>query len=164
MAGRPPGADLDDGSANRRDDAAGFARRRGRGGDGALWYLAAAALVGLILDGFGLFSLLLAAALLFAAWVVLTPGPTRLQRLSRPLLGRIRGMLPTLSDTEAEALKSGSVDWDGELFSGRPNWERLIRARPAQLSEEVSRIRHKCGFARLAAIGHRRKERAVGFD
>lgn len=109
---------------------------RGRGGDGALWYLAAAALVGLILDGFGLFSLLLAAALLFAAWVVLTPGPTRLQRLSRPLLGRIRGMLPTLSDTEAEALKSGSVDWDGELFSGRPNWERLIRARPAQLSEE----------------------------
>ena len=109
---------------------------RGRGSDGAFWYLAGATFIGLVLDGFGLLSLLFGAALLFAAWVVLTPGPMRLQRLSRPLLTRIRGMLPQLSATEAEALKSGSVDWDGELFSGRPHWERLIEARPAQLSEE----------------------------
>ena len=68
--------------------------------------------------------------------MLLNPGPMRLERVSRPLLGRIRGMLPQLSDTEAEALKSGSVDWDGELFSGNPRWERLLDARPAQLSEE----------------------------
>jgi acyl-CoA dehydrogenase len=109
---------------------------QGFGGRRAFTWLALAVFLGLLLDGFGLLSLLLGGALLFAAWVLLTPGPMRLERVSRPLLGRIRGMLPQLSTTEAEALKSGSVDWDGELFSGRPRWERLIDARPAQLSDE----------------------------
>lgn len=109
---------------------------RGRGGDGAFWYLALAVFLGLLVDEFNLLSALLGGAMLLGAWVVLTPGPLRLQRLSRPLLSRVRGMLPSLSATEAEALKSGSVDWDGELFSGRPRWERLIGARPAQLSAE----------------------------
>lgn len=109
-----------------------------RGGDGsrAMLPLGVAALIGWAWDGFGLLSLLLGGALLFLAWVLLNPGPLRLQRVSRPLLGMIRGMLPQLSDTEAEALKSGSVDWDGELFSGNPRWERLLEARPAQLSDE----------------------------
>ena len=109
---------------------------RGRSGSGALVLLGLATLVGWIWDGFGFLSLLLGGALLFLAWVLLNPGPTRLERISRPLLGRVRGMLPQLSDTEAEALKSGSVDWDGELFSGNPRWERLLAARPAQLSDE----------------------------
>ena len=109
---------------------------RGIGGQSALLALGGATLVGWLLGGAGFFSFILGALLVAAACVLLLPGQLRLDKLSRPLLGYVRGLLPQLSDTEAEALKSGTVDWDGELFSGRPRWERLLDARPAQLSEE----------------------------
>ena len=31
-----------------------------------------------------------------------------------------------MSDTEREALEAGTVWWDGELFTGRPNWHKLL--------------------------------------
>ncbi|MFN2169757.1 MAG: acyl-CoA dehydrogenase family protein, partial [Anaerolineae bacterium] len=109
---------------------------RGNGGQSALVTLAIATAIGWLLDGFGLFSFILGGIALGAAWLMLIPGELRLRRVSGPLLRYIRNLLPHLSDTEAEALKSGSVDWDGELFSGSPQWEKLIEARPAQLTEE----------------------------
>ncbi len=109
---------------------------RGNGGQSALVTLAIATALGWLLGGFGLFSFIFGAIALGLAWLLLFPSQLRLERLSTPLLRYVRNMLPSLSETEAEALKSGSVDWDGELFSGRPQWEKLIEARPAQLSEE----------------------------
>src|SRR5262249_21374585 len=35
-------------------------------------------------------------------------------------------MLPKMGDTERIALEAGTVWWDGELFSGRPRWKRLL--------------------------------------
>ena len=35
-----------------------------------------------------------------------------------------------MSQTEREALEAGTIWWDGELFSGRPNWQKLL-AEPA---------------------------------
>lgn len=49
----------------------------------------------------------------------------RRQTISAPLLGWFRKVLPPLSDTEQEALDAGTVWWDGELFSGRPDWGKL---------------------------------------
>ncbi|EED35467.1 conserved domain protein [Luminiphilus syltensis NOR5-1B] len=95
-----------------------------------------ATFLGLVSDGFALVSVVGGALLLALALLVMTPSPTRKRYLSKPLLGKIRNMLPKLSDTEATALESGSVDWDGELFSGQPDWWRLLDARPAQLSDE----------------------------
>jgi len=46
--------------------------------------------------------------------------------LTRPLFGLFARMLPPLSETEREALESGTVGWDGELFSGSPNWQKLL--------------------------------------
>ncbi len=43
--------------------------------------------------------------------------------------------LPRMSDTEREALEAGTVWWDGELFSGRPDWKKLLDFRCAPLSE-----------------------------
>jgi hypothetical protein len=83
--------------------------------------LAIATLAGMTLDGFDSSSVVLGLALFGVALYITYPNPLREQFLSRPLLKGIRGMLPTLSDTEAQALKSGSVDWDGELFSGQPD-------------------------------------------
>ena len=31
-------------------------------------------------------------------------------------------LLPPMSQTEREALEAGTVWWDGELFTGKPNW------------------------------------------
>lgn len=43
-----------------------------------------------------------------------------------PLFGLFRSKLPPLSRTEREALEAGTVWWDGELFSGRPDWKKLL--------------------------------------
>ncbi|MDZ7826642.1 MAG: hypothetical protein U5R48_12200 [Gammaproteobacteria bacterium] len=39
---------------------------------------------------------------------------------------RSRGMLPRISDTERQALEAGTVWIDGEIFSGRPDFRRIL--------------------------------------
>ncbi|WP_341709105.1 acyl-CoA dehydrogenase [Halopseudomonas sp.] len=60
----------------------------------------------------------------------------RRQTISAPLLGWFRKVLPPLSDTEQEALDAGTVWWDGELFSGRPDWGKLHNFPIPHLTEE----------------------------
>jgi len=43
---------------------------------------------------------------------------------------------PKVSDTEKVALEAGTVGWDGELFTGRPDWHNLLINRHNGLSEE----------------------------
>jgi acyl-CoA dehydrogenase len=45
-------------------------------------------------------------------------------------------VLPPMSDTEREAIDAGSVWWDGQLFSGRPDWDVLLDYPPAVLTAE----------------------------
>jgi len=48
-------------------------------------------------------------------------------------------ILPQVSQTEQEALDAGTVWWDGELFSGHPNWQKLLAfAKPTLTAEEQS--------------------------
>jgi acyl-CoA dehydrogenase len=49
----------------------------------------------------------------------------RRQHISKPLLGWYRKVLPPMSDTEREAIDAGTVWWDAELFSGKPDWRKL---------------------------------------
>lgn len=106
------------------------------GGKTAAIVMSAATLIGVAQDDWHLVSFLAGGVLLALALIITLPGDLRLDKLSRPLLGWVRGRLPKLSDTEQEALKSGSVDWDGELFSGQPGWEKLLDAAPAHLTSE----------------------------
>src|SRR6202007_994295 len=46
--------------------------------------------------------------------------------LTRPIFSSARKALPTMSDTEREALEAGDVWWDGELFTGNPDWSKLL--------------------------------------
>ncbi|MGC4027346.1 MAG: acyl-CoA dehydrogenase [Steroidobacteraceae bacterium] len=62
--------------------------------------------------------------------------PLRKALISRPFLKTYLRLLPSMSATEREALDAGTVWWDGELFTGKPDWSRLMDARPAQLSAE----------------------------
>lgn len=60
----------------------------------------------------------------------------RHQVLTRPVFNWLRRTLPPMSQTEREAIDAGTVWWDGELFSGRPNWQTLLDYPSPTLTEE----------------------------
>jgi acyl-CoA dehydrogenase len=77
------------------------------------------------------------------AWIILAilalllnPGPIRRAVLSTQLLELFRSILPQMSSTEKEALDAGTVWWDGELFSGKPDWKKLHAYPKPTLSAE----------------------------
>ena len=53
-----------------------------------------------------------------------------------PAYAMVKRYLPRVSKTEQEALDAGTVGWDADLFSGRPNWENLLAIRSLTLTEE----------------------------
>jgi acyl-CoA dehydrogenase len=75
--------------------------------------------------------------LLFSAIAaVLNYGPLRRKLLSDPIFAWYKKLLPAVSQTEQEALEAGTVWWDGELFSGKPNWKKLLAYPKPVLSAE----------------------------
>ncbi|HUX92149.1 MAG TPA: acyl-CoA dehydrogenase [Gallionellaceae bacterium] len=63
----------------------------------------------------------------------------RQQLISSFILKVFRNILPQVSQTEQEALDAGTVWWDGELFSGHPDWNKLLAySRPVLSAEEQS--------------------------
>jgi len=76
------------------------------------------------------FLLLTLAALVFAIPQI------RQKLVSSPTLKIMRKILPPISETEQEAIDAGTVWWDGEIFSGNPNWNKLLSAPVPTLSEE----------------------------
>lgn len=46
-------------------------------------------------------------------------------------------LLPTISDTEQAALEAGTVWVDGEFFSGKPNFHRMLQEPLPQLTPEI---------------------------
>ena len=75
--------------------------------------------------GFSLLWGLLVWSALLVPTVLLGLPAVRMQWLSRPLLRRIRKVLPPMSETERDAIEAGSVWWESELFRGAPDWQTL---------------------------------------
>jgi len=75
-------------------------------------------------------------AVFVAAALLLNPTPLRRMVVSRPLLGVFRRILPQVSQTEQEALDAGTVWWEADLFSGVPDWGKLLAYPRPQLSAE----------------------------
>jgi len=77
---------------------------------------------------------------LLGALVVLSPianvPAIRRALISDHLLAWYRRILPQMSDTEREALEAGTVWWDAELFSGAPDWNKLLAYPDPRLSDE----------------------------
>ncbi|RZV33770.1 MAG: acyl-CoA dehydrogenase [Chromatiales bacterium] len=73
---------------------------------------------------------------LFGLMVVPNLVEVRREKITKPLLAMYRKMLPSMSDTEREALEAGNVWWDGELFSGMPEWDKLMSFPAPKLSDE----------------------------
>jgi acyl-CoA dehydrogenase len=74
--------------------------------------------------------------LVLAGLVLLNIEPLRIRFISRPFLRTYRRLLPSMSQTEKDALEAGTVWWDGELFSGGPDWEKLLSAATPKLTAE----------------------------
>jgi len=60
----------------------------------------------------------------------------RRKQISAPLLKVFAKVTPKLSDTEQTALEAGTVGFEGELFSGKPDWHELLKQPKPELSVE----------------------------
>ncbi|HXQ30951.1 MAG TPA: acyl-CoA dehydrogenase [Steroidobacteraceae bacterium] len=73
---------------------------------------------------------------LYAPFALLNLAPLRLAFITKPFLLIYRRLLPSMSSTEREALEAGTVWWDGELFTGGPDWDKLMSAKRPELTAE----------------------------
>ncbi len=81
-----------------------------------------------------------------ASWLVFAPfaalaaianiAPLRRALFSDHVLAIYRRILPDMSQTEKEAIDAGTVWWDADLFSGKPDWDRLLAIPAPKLSAE----------------------------
>ena len=60
--------------------------------------------------------------------------------LTKPIFRMAQHALPRLSDTEREAIESGDVWWDADLFTGNPDWNKLLAFAPAKLTDEEQKF------------------------
>jgi len=56
--------------------------------------------------------------------------------VTRPAFNLVRSVLPKVSATEQQALDAGTVGFDAEIFSGRPNWSKLQDVPPIELTAQ----------------------------
>lgn len=89
------------------------------------------------------FSGLLSIVTLLVLWVLylivvlpLNLNNFRINKISRPIKDFMAQELPAISQTEQEALDAGSVWWEGELFSGIPDYSKLNDLPKPGLSDE----------------------------
>jgi acyl-CoA dehydrogenase len=67
---------------------------------------------------------------------VLTIPILRRKLVTDRILAVYRRVLPDMSQTEKEAIDAGTVWWDGDLFSGKPDWQKLLGTPQPRLSAE----------------------------
>ncbi|PXV57216.1 acyl-CoA dehydrogenase [Dyella jiangningensis] len=60
----------------------------------------------------------------------------RRKQITAPLLKMFAKVTPKLSETEQTALEAGTVGFEGELFSGKPDWHELLKQPKPELSVE----------------------------
>jgi acyl-CoA dehydrogenase len=78
---------------------------------------------------------LVTAAVVLALVVASGVRPLRRLLLGRTALRLMRNVLPRMGETERIALEAGTVWWDGELFSGKPDWRMLLAFEVKELTE-----------------------------
>lgn len=81
-------------------------------------------------------SLLLVYSLLALVIVLFGIPVIRRTLVSGTVLKLFKKILPQISATEQEAIDAGTVWWDGDLFSGHPDWNKLLAYPKCGLSDE----------------------------
>ncbi|WLD57482.1 acyl-CoA dehydrogenase [Salinispirillum sp. LH 10-3-1] len=109
-----------------------------------------AALVALAVVGFYLRSPLLALLFIVGAGITAVAGLPVFRRtwLTPQIFALFKKIAPKVSPTEQVALDAGTVGWDGQLFSGRPDWNQLLNNRYSGLTaEEQAFLDNQCSKA-----------------
>lgn len=70
--------------------------------------------------------MLVFALVLILLIVLIGVPPIRRLIVTPPIMKAMGRALPRMGETERIALEAGTVWWDGELFSGNPDWKRLL--------------------------------------
>ncbi|MCW8108131.1 acyl-CoA dehydrogenase FadE [Alteromonas ponticola] len=84
----------------------------------------------------------------------------RKQLISSKLLAFYRKVMPEMSSTEQEAIDAGTVWWDGEIFSGDPDWNKLHSIPKGRLTAEEQAfldgpVDHVCSMVDEWQINHK---------
>ena len=88
-------------------------------------------------------------AILFFLYLLIAPvlvlPALRRRLISDHVLAIFRRILPDMSQTEKEAIDAGTVWWDADLFSGKPDWNKLLAIpRPKLSAEEQAFVDGPC--------------------
>jgi acyl-CoA dehydrogenase len=75
-------------------------------------------------------------AVVAALFVLFLIKPLRSLLISSPLMGLMKGIMPKISDTERTALEAGVVWIEKDLFSGRPDFKKILAEPYAKLNAE----------------------------
>src|SRR3974390_2470256 len=79
-------------------------------------------------------------AVLLFLYILIAPGlvipAVRRRLLSDFVLAIFRRILPDMSQTEKEAIDAGTVWWDADLFSGKPDWNKMLTIPAPKLTAE----------------------------
>src|SRR4051812_4882643 len=93
------------------------------------WWLSA-------LAGFGPNTEIVLGIVFLAVAAVLNVPLLRRLVFTDQVLAVYRRILPDMSPTEKEAIDAGTVWWDADLFSGKPDWDKLLAVPAPRLSAE----------------------------
>lgn len=121
--------------------------------------VAGALFVGTIIGYVGFFTWLV----FLVIAVPLNMSSVRKEYLSAPILAMYKKIMPEMSRTEQEAIDAGTVWWDGEIFSGDPDWQTLHRIPQARLTQEEQAfldgpVEEACRMADDWDIHHKRAD------
>ena len=98
---------------------------------------------------------------LLAVAAILILRPLRRLIITRHIYALFKRILPTMSDTEREALEAGTVWWEGELFRGNPDWKKLLayptpKLTPAEQSFLDNEVAEVCRLVDDWHVSHER--------
>ena len=101
------------------------------------------------------------AVAIFAALSIVKP--VRAAIVTRPIFGVYKRILPQISQTEQEALDAGSIWWDADLFTGKPDWQKMFDYPEAKLSGDERTfldgpVEELCGMLDEWDIFHNRRD------
>ncbi len=87
----------------------------------------------------------------------------RVDWISRKAYLFMQKVLPPMNETEKTALEAGDVWWEGDLFRGNPDWNKMLTiAKPALTEEEQSFVDNEteelCSMLDDWDIVHKRKD------
>ena len=133
--------------------------------NGVAWTIGLAALSAAVTFATGappwLYGLFWVATAAFGVFSIVKP--VRAGVVTKPIFGIYKKILPQVSQTEQEALDAGSIWFDADLFSGKPDWKKLLKYPEAKLSADEQAfidgpVEELCGMLDEWDITHQRMD------